>query len=585
MCSFAQIPVTKINTNFGGYWQSSNSTPNPVKPNNSHDLLAFTWNGTSYSTGVNNPLLTTNGQIFQPTNFRAFAGDVNVNAIGSSTFIGVGRNYGGVGNVSPVPVQTNLPKYITDGVNGLDMGTAIFNFPVSGLLQFAISSIDPSSINDGVPDVILTQMGDISNVVDQYYFVDINNNVVGNKYLVNFGTVPSIGSADWKFYNANVDPPSYNAGVSNNPTRLIRMLAFDWSELGLNAGNITQVTKFVQVFSGQSDAAFTAYNTTSIALKTSVSGFVFNDNNGGIPNGTPYANATVRLKNALGNTVSTTTTDATGKYLFDNVSGGNYTIELQIPAGFAIVGNVNGLASNTIPITVSTDPILGRNFGINQPPTANNVILTTEANTPISANITTNDTDPNGGAVVPSTVDLIAPPSATNIFSNGGLVKGFTIAGEGTWLVNNAGILAFTPVTGFFGDATNILYTIKDNAGLTSNQALISIKVEEFCYRPGSTSGAVLDTTFGITSLGRAGAENGNWPLVRKGGWMALESKTKGLVINRIATTVAVNAIPDPVEGMLVYDIEAACLKMFTSTDNEITFAWKCMNKQTCPQD
>lgn len=100
------------------------------------------------------------------------------------------------------------------------------------------------------------------------------------------------------------------------------------------------------------------------------------------------------------------------------------------------------------------------------------------------------------------------------------------------------------------------------------------------CYKPATTSGTTEQTKHGITSLGRAGAENGNWPMIRNGAWTALEAKTKGFVINRIATTVLVEAIPNPVEGMMVFDIEADCLKI--NTDGTST-GWKCFNTQTCP--
>ena len=71
--------------------------------------------------------------------------------------------------------------------------------------------------------------------------------------------------------------------------------------------------------------------------------------------------------------------------------------------------------------------------------------------------------------------------------------------------------------------------------------------------------------------------------MVRKGAWTALEAKTKGFVVNRIATTALVNSIAHPVEGMMVYDEEADCLKVYTTTDNGTTFSWQCMNTQACP--
>ena len=102
------------------------------------------------------------------------------------------------------------------------------------------------------------------------------------------------------------------------------------------------------------------------------------------------------------------------------------------------------------------------------------------------------------------------------------------------------------------------------------------------CYKPAQSTGITLDTNHGITALGRAGADNGNWPMVRKGAWTALEAKTKGFVVNRIPTTAAVNAIANPIEGMMVYDEEADCLKIYTTTDGT-SFSWKCFNTPACP--
>ncbi|RMZ58450.1 hypothetical protein D1632_12580 [Chryseobacterium nematophagum] len=115
-----------------------------------------------------------------------------------------------------------------------------------------------------------------------------------------------------------------------------------------------------------------------------------------------------------------------------------------------------------------------------------------------------------------------------------------------------------------------------------------------FCYRPGATTGgSVLDTKIGITSLSRAGADNAdNWPMVRKGGWMVLEAKAKGFVLNRVKFNASNQPVADdgatliittPVEGMMVYDTTNQCLKVYTSTDGGTTFAWQRMETQTCP--
>ncbi|MCU7618435.1 hypothetical protein NZ698_14640 [Chryseobacterium sp. PBS4-4] len=102
------------------------------------------------------------------------------------------------------------------------------------------------------------------------------------------------------------------------------------------------------------------------------------------------------------------------------------------------------------------------------------------------------------------------------------------------------------------------------------------------CYKPGITAGApILDSKHGITSLGRAGANNSNWPMVRKGAWSVLESKTKGFVPNRL-TSSEIAAIPagNLLEGMMVYNITLDCLQVyFTGTSS----GWKCLNNQSCP--
>lgn len=109
-----------------------------------------------------------------------------------------------------------------------------------------------------------------------------------------------------------------------------------------------------------------------------------------------------------------------------------------------------------------------------------------------------------------------------------------------------------------------------------------------FCYKPANTYGEGLDTYVGISSLNRSGInESDNWPSVQKGAWMVLESKTKGFVINRVSFNSSGNPIgmlsENFVEGMLVYDTTNNCLRVYTSTNGGVSFSWKCMNTQTCP--
>src|ERR1700712_4398209 len=69
--SFAQFNVSEIITDYNGYWKSSAISNNAVKPDNSHNLVSFSFNGNRYSTGVNDALLTANGQAFIAGDYRS----------------------------------------------------------------------------------------------------------------------------------------------------------------------------------------------------------------------------------------------------------------------------------------------------------------------------------------------------------------------------------------------------------------------------------------------------------------------------------------------------------------------------------
>lgn len=160
-----------------------------------------------------------------------------------------------------------------------------------------------------------------------------------------------------------------------------------------------------------------------------------------------------------------------------------------------------------------------------------------------------------------------------------------------TWKDNTTGTVVGTgssiTVTPLVTTTYKVEYVLKSSFGCSqpySGSGLVTVEVGNcFCYKPATTTGTALDTKHGITALSRAGTQGDNWPMVRKGAWTVLEAKTKGFVPNRIATTALVQAIPNPVEGMMVYDEQAACLKIYTSSDNGVTFSWKCFDKQTCP--
>ena len=115
--------------------------------------------------------------------------------------------------------------------------------------------------------------------------------------------------------------------------------------------------------------------------------------------------------------------------------------------------------------------------------------------------------------------------------------------------------------------------------GSSANAAINSC----ICYNDPNIASTGIATKHGITLLNRAGADNGNWPMLRNSAHTVLESNTKGFVITRLPTADFVN-ITNPVDGMMVYDTTAKCLKIYTVDDvTPANSAWSCFSTPTCP--
>ena len=274
--SFAQS-ISEIITDYQGYWKSSTTAINPVKPNNSHNLLSFSYNGTRYSTGVNDALLNSRGDHFVAGDYRALPFHSFNGTVNSNTKIGVGAMYDGVavgaGIVRPV---NNIPYYLTDGVKGLDIGTCVANLP-AGTIFFSVGNIKPSSIGDGIPDVIITQIADPStNSFDRYQFTDVNGNNVGNHKDIILNTIIPVGNWMADFYEASTNPMALTSGFTNTQ-RPFRLWAADFSEFGITTAHLSSIAYFRITLSGNSDVAFVSYNhdaiNFSLALPVELSSF------------------------------------------------------------------------------------------------------------------------------------------------------------------------------------------------------------------------------------------------------------------------------------------------------------------------
>lgn len=247
----SQATVTQVISDFGGFWSSSAGSVSSTAPNNSHNLLAFKKGSTIYSTGVDDGRLTANGITFVPQVFESFP----VISVGSGGIIGVGGSY-------TVTVVNNPIYYLTDGTNGLDLGTAMFNW--SGTNKYTVSSFNPAAIGDGIPDILIPQMGDPSaGSTDKFRFEDNSSAIVGSQVSIDFSSVSSVANQNWKFYT-RATPPVVGAASAGN--RALRLIAYDFSDLGITLANYSSVTTFVHQLSGSSDQGFVAYNKTSFTV-------------------------------------------------------------------------------------------------------------------------------------------------------------------------------------------------------------------------------------------------------------------------------------------------------------------------------
>lgn len=237
--SIQAAPITAIETSQNGVlWSSSTSAVKSTSSNN--ELLSFTVDGTTYTTGVNDTLANAEATAAL---FRAF--NTTPGALTSGEFL---TGWGSSMDVlDPYPSPT---WFLSDGARGLELATAVFNAPAQKL-TFAIEIPVTAGLN--IPAIITTQTGQ-PGTTDIYYFIDSNGDPLGLEQEVSYSLTAPVAEINWKFRTAT----GGNSIADGN--RPLRMLAFTLEDFGLNSENVGQVVGFVQVLNGASDLAFVAYN-------------------------------------------------------------------------------------------------------------------------------------------------------------------------------------------------------------------------------------------------------------------------------------------------------------------------------------
>ena len=281
--------ITEIFTTYNGFWRSSqwkaDSGNRDLWPNTRHDLLAFTYNGTTYSTGVNDALLTSNSIAFSTQLFFAYTTNGVDGITQSANYLAMADLIDGElneGNAVTSPEISGATIYdvLIDGVNGLDLGTGVTNFNQTTDVQFYSAGGQLGAIEDDIPDFLLTQIARAGST-DIYFYADSQENVVGRPIKLTIQEEAEDEGdallAKWRLDLYNLQTGT-NYGVatpqsrafSNNETRPLRMAAFKFEDFGITPANIELINNLNMVAGGTADLAFLAYNRGSFDIKTPV---------------------------------------------------------------------------------------------------------------------------------------------------------------------------------------------------------------------------------------------------------------------------------------------------------------------------
>ncbi|QOW10698.1 DUF11 domain-containing protein [Kaistella flava (ex Peng et al. 2021)] len=261
-------------------------------------------------------------------------------------------------------------------------------------------------------------------------------------------------------------------------------------------------------------------------------------------------------------------------YSFNKTTGAATVVSKSI----ATIGN-DGAHCSTAPILFGVDLAITKTDGKTEyvPNTTNTYTVTVSNAGPFTAiNAVVTDLVPTG---IPA-----ANVSYTAVASSG---SDTSVVGTKTGAINDVvnvqkdGTITYTitmlvPVdfTGNLVNTASVKASVDNVETNMSNNLATDTDCTSVCYELPNTAPGI-DSNHGVTLLQRAGADNGNWPMIRKSAYTVLESDTKGFVITRMTTT-QINAIVLPQEGMMVFDTDSKCLKLFADG------VWSCFNTATC---
>ncbi len=136
--------------------------------------------------------------------------------------------------------------------------------------------------------------------------------------------------------------------------------------------------------------------------------------------------------------------------------------------------------------------------------------------------------------------------------------KMFMIVADNATFTQN---VEFVSATSYVGKKAVFNYSFPSNKYIT-----FGVNLQNHCTKNPATGTPDNYTKIGITTQTKQNA----WPENIPNGFFALESKEKGLVISRVSNSTM---IADPKEGMIIYDIQDKCVKLYNGS------IWKCVTK------
>lgn len=266
---------------------------------------------------------------------------------------------------------------------------------------------------------------------------------------------------------------------------------------------------------------------------------------------------------------------------------------MELPAGWATVGENDATTGNdgspdgSFTWTMGSTAKTGIYFGITNADmevtkTVNMVTANHNQNVVFTITAKNNGTAANTGVIVndllPSGYIYVSHTASTGTYTSG----------TGVWNIGNmaggaTATLTITANAQETGDHINIADISGDNHDIdtSNNTSSASVSVGVACVKPGAT-GDALASMVGV--LTKEEPTVTDWPASVPNGYLVLDAASKGMVITHM-TTAQIESL-EAIEGMLVYDTDKKCVKLYRGTNPGVETGqtgWVCIQRICLP--